>query len=84
MTDFFELMVASKSQVARETWAFTFVAADGSPLPAFTPGAHLTVGTPPGVRRNYSLCGDPADPTAIEIAVKRDASRTRRFDQHGR
>jgi len=74
MTDFFELMVASKSQVARETWAFTFVAADGSPLPAFTPGSHLTVVTPQGARRNYSLCGHESDLMRYQIAIKRDAA----------
>jgi phthalate 4,5-dioxygenase reductase component len=45
---------------------------DGLPLPAFTPGAHLSVRVPNGSLRNYSLCGDPADISRYLIAVKRD------------
>lgn len=72
--DFFELTVTSKSQVAREIWAFTLAARDGSPLPAFTPGSHLTVVTPQSARRNYSLCGHASDLTCYQLAIKRDAT----------
>ena len=40
---------------------------------AFSAGSHLTVCVPGGMRRNYSLCSDPADPKAWQIAVKREA-----------
>ena len=66
--------VAAKRAVACQTWCFELVSLDGAPLPAGTPGAHLTVVTPSGVRRNYSLCGDASDTSRYVIAVKRDAN----------
>ena len=59
--DFIAVTVASKTQVACEVWAFTLVAPDGSMLQPFTPGSHVTVVTPKGARRNYSLCGRSSD-----------------------
>jgi len=71
--DFFLSRVASRQTLARDIVGFELVAADGGDLPPFTPGAHLTVITPAGVRRNYSLCGSTADRSRYQIAVKRDA-----------
>jgi phthalate 4,5-dioxygenase reductase component len=68
----FNVRVAAKRAVAHGTVGFDLVSLDGAQLPAFTPGAHLTVVTPSGVRRNYSLCSDPLDVSRYEIAVKRD------------
>jgi len=42
----------------------------GTPLPAWTPGAHVNVHLPSGRTRQYSLSGDPADGT-YRIAVRR-------------
>ena len=69
---FFTVQVASKRAVASGTVSFELTSLDGAPLPAFTPGAHLTVITPVGARRNYSLCSDASDRSRYEIAVKRD------------
>lgn len=45
-------------------------------LPAWDPGAHVDLRLPDGRVRQYSLCGDPADRSGYEIAVKReDAGR---------
>ncbi|GLK80053.1 PDR/VanB family oxidoreductase [Methylopila turkensis] len=45
-------------------------------LPAWEPGAHVDLRLPDGKIRQYSLCGDPQDLSAYEIAVKReDAGR---------
>lgn len=41
-------------------------------LPEFSAGAHLTVRTPSGLLRKYSLCNDPAENDRYVIAVKRD------------
>ena len=71
---FFTVRVASKRAVASGTVCFELVSSDGAPLPAFTPGAHLTVVTPFGVRRSYSLCSEASDRSSYEIAVKRDRS----------
>ena len=46
------------------------VSPDGKPLPRWTAGSHIDVecGTP-ALSRQYSLCGDPDDAGALEIAV---------------
>ncbi|MHC2018115.1 PDR/VanB family oxidoreductase [Methylobacterium sp. CM6247] len=41
-------------------------------LPSWTAGAHLDLRLPDGRVRQYSLCGDPADRTRYEIAIKRE------------
>lgn len=46
------------------------------PLPEWEPGAHIDVYLPDGTTRQYSLCGEPADRAAWQIAVLREpASR---------
>ncbi|MBK5542530.1 oxidoreductase [Pseudomonas sp. TH05] len=48
----------------------------GQPLPAFEAGAHVDVHLKPGLVRQYSLCGDPAQPLAYRLGVLKDpASR---------
>ncbi|MFD9389994.1 PDR/VanB family oxidoreductase [Streptomyces sp. NPDC060000] len=42
---------------------------DGGPLPSWTPGAHIDLLLDNGLVRQYSLCGNPADPAAWQIAV---------------
>lgn len=44
---------------------------DRTSLPSWEPGAHIDVVLPNGLIRQYSLCGDPQDDTAYEIAVLR-------------
>jgi phthalate 4,5-dioxygenase reductase subunit len=46
---------------------------DGSDLPAFTCGAHVSVRTPSGLIRKYSLCNDPAERDRYVIGVRREA-----------
>lgn len=41
-------------------------------LPAWTAGGHVDLRMPDGRVRQYSLCGDPADRSAYEVAIKRD------------
>jgi ferredoxin-NADP reductase len=45
----------------------------GVQLPAWEPGAHLTVALANGLRREYSLCGDPRDRSQWTVAVLLDA-----------
>ncbi|MEV0637432.1 PDR/VanB family oxidoreductase [Streptomyces sp. NPDC050619] len=45
---------------------------DGDPLPAWAPGAHIDLLLDNGLIRQYSLCGNPADQTAWQIAVLRE------------
>jgi ferredoxin-NADP reductase len=54
---------------------FRFEAEDGSPLPAFSGGAHTVVEMDDhGIRRlnPYSLMSDPQDTSGYEISVRRD------------
>ncbi|KAB2975814.1 oxidoreductase [Streptomyces sp. SS1-1] len=44
----------------------------GEALPAWEPGAHVDLLLGPGLERQYSLCGDPADRTRWRIAVLRE------------
>ncbi|MFF7444315.1 PDR/VanB family oxidoreductase [Streptomyces sp. NPDC008122] len=43
---------------------------EGEGLPAWQPGAHVDLVLPSGLVRQYSLCGDPADPTAYTVATR--------------
>lgn len=72
--NFLQLKVTQKQPLAGGIFLFELRQPDGSDLPAFTPGAHLEVQTPSGVRRNYSICSNPADKNFYQIAVKRDAA----------
>jgi ferredoxin-NADP reductase len=64
--------------------SFRLVPPQGQPLPPYEPGAHVDITGPTGVRRQYSLCGDPADRQAYVIAVKLEqASRGGSSALHG-
>ena len=60
------LNVVERSQVADDVVSLRF---GGTALPAWQPGCHLDLHLPSGLRRQFSLCGDPADPT-YRIAVR--------------
>lgn len=49
-----------------------FAAADGSPLPAFTAGAHIDVELGNGEARSYSLLNDPRETHRYVIGVLRE------------
>ncbi|MBS8224691.1 PDR/VanB family oxidoreductase [Vannielia litorea] len=51
---------------------FTLVPTDDVDLPGFDPGAHITVETPSGAMRRYSLVNDGTDPAAYVVAIKRE------------
>ncbi|MET7615367.1 PDR/VanB family oxidoreductase [Streptomyces sp. NPDC005408] len=42
----------------------------GDTLPPWRPGAHVDLVLPSGLVRQYSLCGDPADPSSYTIATR--------------
>lgn len=66
------LVVTDRRIVARDrnVVALTFGAVDGTDLPAWQPGCHLDFHLPSGRRRQYSLCGDPADRAHYTVAVR--------------
>jgi phthalate 4,5-dioxygenase reductase subunit len=66
------LRIASASDAANGIRSFELVSQDGAPLPAFTPGSHVTVQAPNDALRKYSLCNDPGDRSRYVITVKRD------------
>ncbi len=69
-----ELTVLRREAVAQDVVMLELGAADGSPLPEWQPGAHVSVALGAGAEaivRQYSLCGDPADRTRWRIAVLR-------------
>ena len=71
---FTPLAVSKVEAIARGIHAFELRAASGGELPPFTPGAHVTVRTPNGLLRKYSLCNDPAERDRYQIAVKREVN----------
>lgn len=64
-----QLRVIDRATVADRVAAFTLARADGSALPAWTPGSHVDLNLPGGIIRQYSLCSDPADAAAWRVAV---------------
>ena len=67
------VVVASVTPVADGIVRLRLVAPDGRPMPRWAPGSHIDIECGhPDVTRQYSLCGDPADAHALEIAVLLD------------
>lgn len=67
-----EVLLARKETIADDVVGLTFRHPGGQPLPPWLPGAHLDLVIRPGVVRQYSLCGDPGDRSALDVAVLRD------------
>ncbi|MER6957512.1 PDR/VanB family oxidoreductase [Streptomyces sp. NPDC000618] len=67
-----ELVVNRREFAADGVLALTLRHPLGEPLPVWEPGAHIDVVLGPGLERQYSLCGDPADRAAWRIAVLRE------------
>ncbi len=64
------LIVEAVEPVAEAVLKLRLVAPAGETLPRWTAGAHIDVEcATPATTRQYSLCGDPADAGAWEIAV---------------
>jgi vanillate O-demethylase ferredoxin subunit len=66
--------VNSKVQEAEDIATFELVPVDGTPLPAFTAGAHLDVHVSDALVRQYSLCNAPGEQHRYLIGVLRDAN----------
>lgn len=67
------VVVDEVRQVATDILHLRLKSPDGSAMPRWTPGSHIDLecGTP-DLSRQYSLCGDPADSSVLEIAVLKD------------
>ncbi|WP_321926830.1 cytochrome P450/oxidoreductase [Paraburkholderia guartelaensis] len=67
------VVVERVDAVAEGIVRLRLVAPDGGALPRWAPGAHIDVECgDTGISRQYSLCSDPADTGAFEIAVLRE------------
>ncbi|OZM74980.1 oxidoreductase [Amycolatopsis antarctica] len=64
-----ELTVHSVRTEAEGVVSLRLGAAGGGTLPAWRPGAHLSLHLTSGLVRQYSLCGDPDDRSTYRIAV---------------
>ena len=70
--DALKMTVAERRQLTEHICEFTLAPADGSKLQSFTAGAHITVETPSGAMRAYSLVNDGTNPEVYKIALKRE------------
>ncbi|SAL45610.1 ferredoxin [Caballeronia cordobensis] len=68
------VVVARIADIAAGIRAFELASLDGTPLPAYEPGAHIDVHLPTGAIRQYSLCGDRDSAGAYVIAVQQEAA----------
>lgn len=67
-----ELEVTGRRSLTVDIDEFTLSSTGGEPLPPSEAGAHVTVETPSGAMRRYSLVYPGAAPAAYTIAVKRE------------
>src|SRR5271169_5444331 len=68
-----DVRVESKLQVADGVVTLTLCEIGGSPLPRWSPGAHVDLILDGVPTRQYSLCGDPADARRWRLGILRDA-----------
>ncbi|MEV6756695.1 PDR/VanB family oxidoreductase [Streptomyces sp. NPDC051214] len=66
-----DLTLVRKEPLAAGVVRLSLASCSGEPLPAWSPGAHIDLVLEPGLVRQYSLCGDPADPSLLQVAVLR-------------
>ncbi|MFI8482373.1 PDR/VanB family oxidoreductase [Pseudomonas sp. NPDC078700] len=71
-----DVLVLSRNNEAQDICSFELASVDGSPLPAFSAGAHIDVQVADGLIRQYSLCNHPEERHRYLIGVLKDpASR---------
>jgi len=63
------LVIVSREQQADGVVVLDLVAPDGRTLQPFEPGAHVDVVLGPGLVRQYSLCGSPADRSRYRLGI---------------
>ena len=68
----FDLTVRSVETIADEIVALVVESADGKPLPAWEPGAHIDLVLTDELVRQYSLCGDPTDSSSWRMGILRE------------
>ena len=68
----FRLNVTARRALTASIAEFTLAGDSGEKLPEFQPGAHISIETPSGAVRRYSLVNDGRAPTEYKVAVKRE------------
>jgi len=63
------MVVVETSLIAESVRSLRLAPLGGGLLPIWYPGSHITLHLPNGLERQYSLCGDPGDRHAYELAV---------------
>ena len=71
--DDLKMRVEARRALTEHICEFTLKPVDDVDLPSFEPGAHVTIETPSGAMRRYSLINDGSSPDVYKIAVKREA-----------
>lgn len=67
-----DVVLDGRRPVAEDVVLLTLRRPDGGPFPSWEPGAHVDLVLAPGLVRQYSLCGDPADRSVLQVAVLRE------------
>ena len=67
-----QAVVSKVEHLSDKIAKYEFSTLDGSPLPVWTAGAHIDVLVAPGLMRQYSMSGDPADRSCYQVAVLRE------------
>lgn len=75
MTSDVRVRIDAVRQVAERVRELVLAPVNGTPLPAWTPGAHVDVVLTPDLVRQYSLCSDPADPRWRIAVLEEEAGR---------
>lgn len=69
-----QLLVTDRRDLTPSITEFVLAREGSAPLPVFSPGSHISVETPSGAMRRYSLINDGRAPDRYVIAVKREAA----------
>jgi phthalate 4,5-dioxygenase reductase component len=69
-SDLISVKVIEKYAVDDDYCVMKLAALDGSPLPEFSAGAHISAKTPQGGMRNFSLANDPEQRDHYELGIK--------------
>ena len=67
-----DLVLEKIETVADGVVQLTLRRADGADLPEWEPGAHVDLVLTDELTRQYSLCGDPAERSVLQVAVLRE------------
>lgn len=68
-----DLRVMRSQWLAEDILGLSLADPGGTPLPPWTPGAHIDIALPSGQIRSYSLCGTPGAPRYdIAVLLERD------------